>query len=337
MLAYLHLFALGLAPGRVFFDTQGRFERGVTPSSAADAVKLFAPVCDGKSLIACESASAPKPGLLSEADAEAMGGERIFLGRVDSSSPSTSLQPAEYWLLDCTATSDDPTEAPAGFEWMPLRARAGPSICDSLDCDEAALLATARGMSIWHQSIKFCSSCGSPDIELYRDGKGRRCSACGTRFRPRIDASVIVLVLDPSRERCLLGRKAEWPAGRYSTLAGFVEFGETLDECVVREILEESGVDVDRPSIEYVASQPWLFPRSLMVGFVAQAADGAAEVKVDENELEDAQWFDKDFVREQLSLERESGKDGPATEGGFHVPSKVSLARSLIEHWLEEE
>ena len=84
--------------------------------------------------------------------------------------------------------------------------------------------------------MKFCSTCGSDAVELYRDGKGRRCSACGARFRPRIDASMIVLVVDRARERCLLGRKSVWPAGRYSTLAGFLEFGESLEECVAREV-----------------------------------------------------------------------------------------------------
>ena len=159
------------------------------------------------------------------------------------------------------------------------------------------------------------------------------------RFRPRLDASAIVLVLDESREHCLLGRKAAWPAGRYSTLAGFVEFGETVEECVVREVDEEVGVVVDRSSIEFVASQPWLFPRSMMMGFMCTtrgAVDDAA-LAVDEAELEDAKWFSKGFVLEQLaSGELGDGLDGPLHEGGFHVPSQVSLARVLIEQWLQE-
>ena len=95
---------------------------------------------------------------------------------------------------------------------------------------------------------------------------------------------------------------------------------------------------MDRASLRCVASQPWLFPRSMMVGFIAQAEAGAepAPLRVDEAELQDAQWFERAFVRESLAAEREAGRDGPATPGGFHVPSKVSLARTLIEQWLQE-
>ena len=104
----------------------------------------------------------------------------------------------------------------------------------------------------------------------------------------------------------------------------------------MREINEEAGVDVERDSIAFVASQPWLFPRSLMVGFTC-AVDGPADdaaLQVQEEELEDVKWFDKEFVRAALTREREAGKDGPAEEGDFYVPSKVSLARTLVEHWL---
>jgi len=142
---------------------------------------------------------------------------------------------------------------------------------------------------------------------------------------------VIVLVVDG--HRCLLGRKANWPAGRFSTLAGFVEFGETLEECVVREVHEESGVVVARDSIRFVASQPWLFPRSLMVGFIADAA--RTDVSVDRDELEDASWFHADHVRESIAAD--GGGDGAAAgDGSFHVPSRASLARTIIEAWLQD-
>ena len=147
----------------------------------------------------------------------------------------------DYYLLDVSHLPDAPALGPAEAVWTPLRARAGPSPCDTLECDEAALLGTAAGMGQWHRSVAFCAQCGSADVKPYREGKGRQCGACKARFRPRLDASIIVLVTDPKGERCLLGRNARWPEGRYSTLAGFLEFGETLEECVVREVEEEAG------------------------------------------------------------------------------------------------
>ena len=117
--------------------------------------------------------------------------------------------------------------------------------------------------------------------------------------------------------------------GRYSTLAGFVEFGESFEECLVREVLEESGVKVARDSIRSVASQPWLFPRSLMAGYIAEAEDES--LTVDHDELEDAAWFDAEQVRSSLANDI-TGEE----HGAFHVPSRVSLARHIIEKWLAE-
>ena len=318
-----------------FFDTAGRLQRGLMPatSSTANAPKrYYTPVHDGKSLLTQDDSGTWRPALLTATQLQDAGAcLEVYLGQVDEDG-SKSLLPGEYWLLDVSEQDTAPPLASdAGAQWMPLRARAGLSVCDSLASDEAALLATARGLAHWHRSIRFCSTCGSPAVELYRDGKGRRCNACGTRFRPRLDASVIVLVVDKANKRCLLGRKKEWPSGRYSTLAGFVEFGETLEECVVREVNEEAGVAVDRSSLRFVASQPWLFPRSLMVGFIAEAMDVDAVVSVDENELEDAAWFDKEFVRDALEQEKAGVENVD-----FHVPSHVSLARSLVDSWLSE-
>eukprot|EP00401_Gymnodinium_catenatum_P013266 CAMPEP_0117591776 /NCGR_PEP_ID=MMETSP0784-20121206/71725_1 /TAXON_ID=39447 /ORGANISM="" /LENGTH=112 /DNA_ID=CAMNT_0005393545 /DNA_START=110 /DNA_END=445 /DNA_ORIENTATION=- len=108
-----------------------------------------------------------------------------------------------------------------------------------------------------------------------------------------------MIVLVTSGTRCLLGRKREWPAGRFSTLAGFVEFGETLEECVVREIREESGVAIARDSIRFVASQPWLFPCTLLLGIICEASTEA--ITVGEEELQDVAWFDADAVRAALA------------------------------------
>ncbi|KAJ1479275.1 NUDIX hydrolase domain-like protein [Baffinella frigidus] len=136
---------------------------------------------------------------------------------------------------------------------------------------DAGILAAARGMAVWHRAARFCQSCGSGDMAPSKAGNARKCGACGAGAYPRIDPSVIVLVTSKGGEHALLGRKANWPEGRYSTLAGFCEVGETLEETVVREVFEESGVRVSPPSIRFTSSQTWPFPRSLMVAFHAEA------------------------------------------------------------------
>ena len=322
----------------VFFDTNGRLQRGATPGGGQ---RRYVPVHDGLSLLEPHGDGGWRPALLApeEVERDDAGCIEAFLGTVTEGVLAADAGEAvDYYLLDVSHLPDAPTLGPAEAVWTPLRARAGPSPCDTLECDEAALLGTAAGMAQWHRSVTFCAQCGSADVKPYREGKGRQCAACKARFRPRLDASIIVLVTDSKGERCLLGRNARWPEGRYSTLAGFLEFGETLEECVVREVEEEAGVKVDRASLRCVASQPWLFPRSMMVGYIAQVEAGAeaAPLQVDEAELQDAQWFDRAFVKESLAAERAAGQDGPATPGGFHVPSKVSLARTLIEQWLQE-
>ena len=128
----------------------------------------------------------------------------------------------------------------------------------------------------------------------------------------------------------MLGRKAVWPPGRYSTLAGFVEFGETLEECVVREVREESGVLVDPSSIRFVASQPWLFPRSLMMGFIAEASDPTLQLDA---ELEDVGWFDRPTLQGALASEAPDGTRAPAS---LNVPSRASLANTLMRTWLRD-
>ena len=211
----------------------------------------------------------------------------------------------------------------------------------------AALLATANGLLSFHASHRFCTRCGSPTKQI-KAGSARKCStdSCGASVYPRIDPAVIMLVASPCRNYALLGRKKSWPSGRYSTLAGFVEVGETLEECVARETLEESGVRVDPTSIRFSASQPWPFPRSMMLGYHAMATtcrtssgiDDLPSISIDPAELEDAQWFSKEYVREHGLVE---GKGSSALdfepdkeETEFHVPGPASLARLLITEWV---
>jgi NAD+ diphosphatase len=180
---------------------------------------------------------------------------------------------------------------------------------------DAGLLVHAVALSNWHASHPRCSRCGAPTIAA-KGGAVRRCDADGSEHFPRTDPAMIVLVTDGG-ERCVLGRQAIWPAGRYSTLAGFVEPGESAEQAVVREVFEETGIAVDQ--VRYRGSQPWPFPASLMLGFVAECARDAVPVARD-GELEDARWFTKDELR-----------DGTAM-----LPTPVSIAYRLITDWLVE-
>ena len=151
------------------------------------------------------------------------------------------------------------------------------------------LAAHAAALVNWHRRHRHCSVCGAPTA-VADGGIVRRCERCGTDHHPRTDPVVIMLVTDG--DRVLLGRQPTWPPGRYSALAGFVEPGESLEEAVAREVREEAGVEVGPP--EYVASQPWPFPSSLMLGFTAPWISGEPR-RIDE-ELEDVRWFSRDDV-----------------------------------------
>ncbi len=181
---------------------------------------------------------------------------------------------------------------------------------------EAGAAALARALWHWHEEARFCGLCGGP-TEALSGGHLRRCRKCGHELFPRTDPAVIVLV---SRgDRCLLARQARFPPGMYSVLAGFVEPAESLELAVRREVREEVGIEVVR--LAYVASQPWPFPRSLMVAFRAEAA--GEELAVDRAELEDARWFRRSELRDP-------------TARPVRLPARDSIARHLIESWLME-
>ena len=178
--------------------------------------------------------------------------------------------------------------------------------------DEANLCAHARALSLWHDATHFCPRCGSPS-QPEAGGNTRRCSApdCKQILFPRTDPAIIVLV--GQGDRCLLGRQPSWPEGLYSTIAGFVEPGESLEDAVRREVYEETNIRVD--AVRYHSSQPWPFPSSVMLGFVAEAA--SATIKLNDGELEDARWFS----REEL------------LSGRVQLPQHISIARRLINHF----
>lgn len=230
------------------------------------------------------------------------------------------------------------------LESLPLR-EFGDQIIDYRD---AAIHSIANGLIEFHKSHKFCSACGSHTI-VQKSGSSRQCSNSKRRggtctapsIYPRIDVASIMLITSPCENYALLGRKASWPSGRYSTLAGFLEIGETMEECCARETLEESGVTVDKNSIKFVRSQPWPFPRSLMVGFQARAKEADETesntlpvIDFDVNEMEDVKWFSKEFVAQNLEGGSTAINYKPSDkESEFHIPGKASLARYLITSW----
>ena len=185
---------------------------------------------------------------------------------------------------------------------------------------EASAFAFARAMQHWRSRSRYCGICGGA-IEFRRAGFVAHCSQCGADHYPRVDPAVIVAVSDG--RRLLLGRQANWPAQRYSVIAGFVEPGESLEQTVVREVFEETRVRVR--SCRYLGAQPWPFPGALMLGFTADAEPDAPQV---DGELEDARWF----TVEEIAAARQR-KDGDAS--GILLSPRISIARSLIEHWYE--
>ena len=219
----------------------------------------------------------------------------------------------------------------AGQAWFAADAGAFPDSVLHTDLRSAAALwpafestvfAQARAVLHWRARHRFCATCGGT-LAFERAGWMGRCTQCGLEHYPRTDPAVIVAVSDGAR--LLLGRQASWPARRYSTLAGFVEPGESLEQTVAREVFEESGVRVR--SCRYLASQPWPFPGSLMLGFLADAEPDVP--CVDDDELEDARWFTLDEI--DAALRREASGQ-PGDEGLLLSPS-ISISRWLIDTW----
>jgi NAD+ diphosphatase len=211
----------------------------------------------------------------------------------------------------------DGTSYWAGVGELPRRLGARPvtirDVGATLSDRDAGLYVTAIALANWHATHVRCPRCGEP-TEPVSAGWVRRCTTDGSEHFPRTDPAVIVLVHDGG-DRCLLGRQPVWPAGRYSTLAGFVEPGESLEQAVAREVEEESGVVVD--DIVYRGSQPWPFPASLMLGFDARVVSG--EAQVGDDELEDVRWFSRNDIR----------------RGNPLLPPPASIAHWLITGWLD--
>lgn len=194
-------------------------------------------------------------------------------------------------------------------------------IADQLPPLDAELFTMAAALDIWHTRHQRCSTCGHPTT-ITHGGWVRVCRQEGTEYFPKVDPAVIMLITD-DQDRALLGRRPAWPPGWYSTLAGFIEPGESAENCVVREVAEEAGVEVDPASVEFFGSQPWPFPSSLMLGFFGKATSSADPV-VDGVEQEDAQWFSREQIASQCAA------------GELKMPPHFAIARHLIERWYGE-
>jgi NAD+ diphosphatase len=211
-----------------------------------------------------------------------------------------------------------------------LTAFAAPERCDLRSAAthwphfDASVFAQARAVQHWRQRHRHCGVCGGT-LAYSRGGWLGTCTQCHAEHYPRTDPAVIVAVSDG--ERLLLGRQNGWPARRYSTIAGFVEPGESLEHAVAREVLEETGVRVK--SCRYQASQPWPFPSSLMLGFLADAHPDTPSTS---DELEDARWFTREEVREAQARDADPARDDGT---GLLVSPRLSIARWLIDRWAE--
>ncbi|MDP9496505.1 MAG: NAD(+) diphosphatase [Actinomycetota bacterium] len=193
-----------------------------------------------------------------------------------------------------------------------------------LDDRDAGLLVHAVALTTWHAAHPHCPRCGARTVSV-RGGSVRECTADGSTHFPRTDPAAIVLVHDGA-DRCVLGRQPVWPPGRYSILAGFVEPGESVEQAVVREVREESGLEV--VDVAYAASQPWPFPSSLMLGYTARCPDPGAVPRSADAELEDVRWFTR------AEVQAAGGWAGGGS--GLLLPPEVSIASRLIAAWAEE-
>ena len=237
-------------------------------------------------------------------------GVRVLLGERDD----------RVWWAVVTPSAAARAEPEA---WVTLR-EVLPILLEDDDYDvlgEAPMVLHALGIAEWLAATRFCPRCAGV-LEPAAAGHELRCTGrCGRTQFPRSDPAVIMIVTAGEEgaddERCLLGRSPQWPAGRFSTLAGFCEPGESLEDAVRREVAEEVGVEVGE--VGYFGNQPWPLPQSLMLGFIGRAS--TTDITVDAREIEDARWFTRAQLREE------------AEAGTIALPSGVSISRSLIEHW----
>ncbi len=267
---------------------------------------LWVPVWRNRNLVRGTEAGTPEAVYITGEMAETLrmqGGPWAFLGLLDGR--------ATFAVDISTAEDPLPLLPPEYGQFVDLR-----SVGWGVPNPEAAVLAHARGLMHWRARHRFCGVCGAV-CDAKSSGHMVQCTACAAQHFPRTDPAVIMLV--HRGDRALLGHSTRFPrATMYSTLAGFVEPGESLEEAVRREVLEESGVTIGE--VNYHSSQPWPFPGNIMLGFYAEAL--TEEITIDPVELKDARWFTRHEMRN-------------CDQFGFQLPRMDSIARRLIEDWID--
>jgi NAD+ diphosphatase len=233
-------------------------------------------------------------------------GERYFLGVNNSTKESYFAWHTDEEVMGPHQVGDE--------ELRTLR-----QIGAELSDEEAGLVVHAIGLSHWHSSHPRCSRCGAPTTSDF-GGSVRVCEVDGSQHHPRTDPAVIVLVKDED-DRLLLGRQHSWAPGRFSNFAGFVEPGESFEQCVLREVEEESGLIVH--SVDYLGSQPWPFPASIMIAFEARTSD-VSTARADGEEIVEIKWFTRQTMKEAVN------------SGEISLPPRISVSRRMIEYWYGE-
>jgi NAD+ diphosphatase len=277
--------------------------RAFYDASLNDPQSLLVPLWRGDPLIA-----GGKAAFLSAAAREEFASDALvlMLGVKDG---------CAYFAIDASPGAEEPADAPfadIGL-YMPIREAAG-----MISRDDLAIIGQARWLSEWHRSHSFCANCGAA-TDIIDGGAKRQCPACETEHFPRTDPVAIVLAVHDGA--CLLGRSPHFPPGFLSALAGFIEAAETPEEAARREIFEEAGVTLTH--VRYQFSQPWPFPSSLMMGFIADAEDRA--LTLDTDEIEEAKWVDMGDIKALLNGE---------PRDDIFLPPKFTIARQLLERWV---
>jgi NAD+ diphosphatase len=301
---------LALSRSGVDRVTQRRGDVDWLADAWADPRALVLVVHGGQALV---DTSNDQFGLVFVPPGEAPDGTRLLLGVDAEGITYFGVIAADSPWDEAGGPGEPATTRSASDELKPMALRQAGALLSDRD---AGLLTHAVALANWHESHTHCPRCGTPTVPAPA-GHLTTCPNDGTEHFPRLDPAVIMLVLDPD-DRLLLARNALWPKGRMSVLAGFVEPGESLEHAVAREVYEESSIVVGQ--VQYMGSQPWPMPRSLMLGFSA-TAKGGQSIAVDEDEIGEARWFSRDDLRAAID------------NGELGIAPSSSIARRLIEFW----
>ena len=292
-----------------------RTDEGWLASQIAANDALFVPLWRGDALVLPEAAAGQGRDVawLPKAAISAfLNNDVIFLGLNRNNAPRFAVDISLLEAPEQTAPFDALCRAGGVFENLRTLAMVG-----DIPATELAILAQGKGLLEWHATHGFCSKCGAKSV-IAEGGYKRSCISCEADHFPRTDP--VVIMLPYLGDKCLLGRQAGWPENLFSALAGFMEPGETIEEAVARETMEEAGVAIS--SVHYHSTQPWPFPSSLMIGCLAEAENET--ISVDEKELAEARWFSVTEIKDAFNGTAE-----------FDIPPSLAIAHHLIKAFVE--